>query len=535
MTTTQWVGPTDDPDRYQLTEMRSRGGEGELWVGWITVDGQQLPVAVKVFHATANLPLEELADRVRGQAEMLRSLEHPNLVKVREAFVGPEAHEQGAGDVTTQVLYLVMNWVNGENLEAWVQRHPDRDVLECTRIMSRLAAAVDELHRGRSTQGVPVLHRDIKPANVIVNGDEVRLVDFGLARFATGEHSAVAGTPAYLPPEVLAGAQPTEASDRFGVGAVAYFLFTGAAPDLTNVAVMATCLHEVSEIVDRDGFTNHVMAMLDPDPARRPANVVEWAQALAVGAVTQTFQTPLPVTPLNSNGQSGELGPQGKKSSRLSLVAGGVLLALVAGGVGLVALTPDDGNENPAEAASGDTTTTTTTEPGGTTTTLESTTTTTTEVDPTDELDDGDDDPDASDPRSSIQYLADLEPVDSDSDGYWETGRGDLSGTTYTRAVMIQPYDEQGYVEYNLSRRYSRLEGSLGVRDDVPGGTSMKLQIYGDGEILLDETVGLGDEVSVDLDMDNVLRLRVQVTDLSEDVLSWERGYAILADVRLVM
>lgn len=528
MTTTQWIGPADDPDRYQLTEVRSRGGEGELWVGWIMVERQQLPVAVKVFHQPTQLPLDDLADRVRAQAEVLRSLEHPNLVKVREAFVGPAPHGQGAADHSTKVLYLVMNWVNGENLETWVQRNPDRDVLECARIVSRLAAAVDELHRGGSTQGVPVLHRDIKPANVIVDRDQVRLVDFGLARFASQGQSMIAGTPAYMAPELLAGGPPSEASDRFALGGVAYFLFTGLAPDLTDVPGMSSRLGDVSEIVDRDGFVAHVMAMLDPDPARRPTDVVGWADALAYGAVTRTFQRPGAPLPSGDAVPAPGTVATGSAGTRWGLAAGLLLLGTVVGGGAAYLVARDDDPEPPQTQQVADR--------GRDATTTESTTTvpeTTTSL-PTPL--DGDLDPPESDTTEvtappSVQYLADVEPVDSEHYSY-QTGQGDLSGETYTRSVMIDPdQEEQGYAEYNLSRAYSRVEGSVGLRDDAPSSTTMKVQMYADGEVIFDETVGLGDVVPFDLDVEGVLRLRVQITDLSEE-FGYD-VYAIVADPRL--
>ncbi|MCB1270194.1 MAG: hypothetical protein KDB31_02130, partial [Microthrixaceae bacterium] len=87
-----FVGPPEQPDRYQITEMRARGGEGELWGGWVTINGQQLPVAVKMVRPVPGMPLDQMHQRVRDQAELLRSLDHPGLVKVREAFVGAAQH-----------------------------------------------------------------------------------------------------------------------------------------------------------------------------------------------------------------------------------------------------------------------------------------------------------------------------------------------------------------------------------------------------------------------------------------------------------
>jgi hypothetical protein len=353
MSDTNWVGPGDDPDRYEVTELRSRGGEGELWQGSITVEGQPLPVAIKVLRPPEGMSPEDLATRVRGQAEVLRSLEHPNLVKVREVFEGPYGHPAGAADLSTKALYLVMNWAPGENLEAWVARNPERDVLQCARIVTRLAAAVHELHSGRTTGGVPVVHRDVKPANVVVDGDQVRLVDFGLARFASGAGSTIAGTPPYLAPEVLAGAVPDEAADRFSLGATCYFIFTGQPPDLNQPAAMRAALGAVPGVADTDGFTDHVMAMVERDPARRPSNLTEWAQALAIGSVSQRFPTAVPAG-------GGAKAPSGRRT-KLVLAGAAAVVLLLAGAAGALALSggggDGDGGSGDASAAAETTTT----------------------------------------------------------------------------------------------------------------------------------------------------------------------------------
>jgi len=327
-----WCGPADSPDRYRLDELQSRGGEGELWSGSISVDGQLLPVAIKVLHPAADQDFAALAERLRQEAEVLRSLDHPSLVKVREMFEGPPVHPHGAAEPSQRALFLVMNWALGENLTSWLAANPQRDTLACTRIVSRLAAAVDYLHSGRATGGTPVLHRDIKPANVIVesNSGEVRLVDFGFVRFAGPDLATLAGTPAYIAPEIVAGAPATEASDRFGVGATAYYLFTGESPNTADPGAMHAALQGVTGIEDHEGFANHVMAMMDRDPARRPSNLVEWAQNLAVGAVSQRF--PPAGTSLGGPQAANESVAKPKKRRKWLLAV--AILVVVALGVG---------------------------------------------------------------------------------------------------------------------------------------------------------------------------------------------------------
>lgn len=332
-----WVGPLTDPDRYELLELRGRGAEGELWRGAIAVDGQQLPVAVKVLHASSAAELGAWSERWRAQAELLRSLEHPSLVKIREVFEGPRPHNAGAADSATRALYLVMNWADGDSLPTWVAQHPDRDVLEVTRFVTRIAGAVAYLHSGKATGGVPVLHRDIKPANVIVDGPDVRLVDFGFARLA-GDRMTIAGTPSYLAPEVVAGAQPSEASDRYSLGATAYFLFTGEDPALNEEAAMRAKLIQVRGIEGRDDIADHLLSMMARDPSRRPANVIDWAQALAVGTVSERL-TAAPLPPAAPASPRDHPRPSRRSRSRLvvSLVVG--LVLVVAGVVAALALT----------------------------------------------------------------------------------------------------------------------------------------------------------------------------------------------------
>jgi eukaryotic-like serine/threonine-protein kinase len=139
----QWAGPADAPDRYELIQVHSRGGEGELWRGAIDLDGVAIPVAVKVLRPGPDEQAQEAAERVRRQAELLRTLDHPNLVTVREAFAGPPVHRQGEADPSQRALYLVMNWVDGESGVEWVARNPGRDVLDSIRTIARVADAVD--------------------------------------------------------------------------------------------------------------------------------------------------------------------------------------------------------------------------------------------------------------------------------------------------------------------------------------------------------------------------------------------------------
>ncbi|WP_291378314.1 PASTA domain-containing protein [Demequina sp.] len=284
------VGPEEAPERYTLVRRLSSGGEGDLWEATVVVGDGTLPVAIKAIHAVPGVSFDESSRRVADQAEILKSLDHPGIVKVREYFAGRAVNADKEVEPSEQTLYVVMNYVAGQDLSSWVRDNPQRDPLTVSRMVSGLAAAMAHLHSGTATGGAPVLHRDIKPANVIVgtNG-QTTLVDFGLARLASPDALTIVGTPQYFAPEVLGGLPPSEASDRYGLGAVAYFLYTGEAPNLSDQAATRAKLLQVDGVSDREGFADHLMAMLSSDPARRPTDVVVWAQGLAMGTVSGRF------------------------------------------------------------------------------------------------------------------------------------------------------------------------------------------------------------------------------------------------------
>jgi hypothetical protein len=657
-----YVGPHNDPDRYQLHALRSSGGEGELWGATIAVDGAQIPVALKVIHASKAPDLAEWRARWQRQADLLRSLDHPGLVKVREVFEGPLPHETAAADRASNTLYLVMNWVEGPSLDEWVSRNPQRDVLACAGIIGKLASAVDYLHSGAVT-GSPILHRDIKPANVIVAERGPVLVDFGFTRVLNHQPLTLAGTPAYIAPEVVVGGDYSTASDRFSLGATAYFALTGSPPTPNDRSHMVAALTAVAGAEGRADIAEHVLSMMHPNPNARPTAAVSWAQQLAATAVSDTGVTltgsklppptptlpppppgsPLTVTPVGA-AQPGKSKPR-RRGRRAFIVGAAILVALAAGGGVLIAFGLG-GDDAPAASPA---TTVATTEPQvtveatGPPTTERPTTTTSsattaieairvprvvggtveaavtaledrgldvevveregpgpygevveveppvgTELEPgarvtltvnvqpttmpsvvgeaeraaiqllesygiaatvTDVLDEAarngtvtEQTPAAGAAFSTtaqlvvahqpeIVFLADIDPVDRFTNSL-SFGQAQVNGEIYTRSVLLEPYsDEPSFVEYDLGRGFERIVGTVGPRDDVDADSLYKVEIFADGVSVFDQDLVLGHVAPIDLDMSNVLRLRLQVTDLN---YSGGSRYVVFADTRLL-
>ena len=294
------VGPFDDPDRYEIGEPVEAGAEGILYRGRLLTPTSRLalPVAVKALQPVYSARIDQWAARWRDQVELLRSLHIPGLVGVREGFVGPLPHLPGA-ETAGRNLYLVMNWVDGEALDHWVLGHREVDVGKALKLLLPVAVAVDTMHGGQLTGGVPVVHRDIKPANILIGKAGSVLVDFGLTKgLSSGHPVGRAGTPGYIAPEVVAGGTYTPAADRYAFGATVFFLLTGRHPASgMKTAQLRHVLESspaggsgtASDLVDR------VVAMLDPDPEKRPVALANWIAQLRQSSLgDEILSVPLP-------------------------------------------------------------------------------------------------------------------------------------------------------------------------------------------------------------------------------------------------
>src|SRR5262245_5363310 len=242
--------------RYRIVGRLGRGGMGEVYRADDLKLGQ--PVALKF------LPPDVDGDPVRltqlhTEVRMARQVSHPNVCRVYDI------------DEVDGHTFLSMEYVDGEDLASLLRRigrfPGDRALAIARQICAGLAAAHE---RG-------VVHRDFKPANVMVDGTgKVRITDFGLAG-VDGE-AIRAGTPAYMAPEQLAGAEVTAKSDIYALGLVLYEIFTGQrALEGKNLAELIR-MREQSAIVPPSAIVRDlqppiertILHCLRPDPDDRP-------------------------------------------------------------------------------------------------------------------------------------------------------------------------------------------------------------------------------------------------------------------------
>ena len=210
---------------YTLTHPIGEGGMGQVW----RAEHRMLarPAAVKLIRA----------DALRGDAE---SLEHAYRRFEREARAtaalrSPHTVElYDFGRTPDGTLFYAMELLDGLDLESMLNRYGPLPAGRVIYLLRQICASLEDAHRAG------LLHRDIKPANIFVcrlgtSFDVVKVLDFGLVKSVgtpddvklTAE-GATAGTPAYMPPEVIGGEPKIgPAADIYALGCVAYWMLTG--------------------------------------------------------------------------------------------------------------------------------------------------------------------------------------------------------------------------------------------------------------------------------------------------------------------
>jgi serine/threonine protein kinase len=208
-------------ERYRLVERIGRGGHGEVYRA--RDESLDRQVAVKVLRQSENSDRRtagEFLARFDREARVMASLRHPNIVTV---------HDRG---VHEDAMYVVMEMLGGPDLGTLQRSEVVLPIGQVVAYGAQAAAAIEYLHH----RAEPVVHRDLKPSNLVLDGDVVKLCDFGIAAVLEPDLTKVTragelvGTPVYAAPEQCRGEDAAPSWDVFSFGTVLYAMLAGGSP-----------------------------------------------------------------------------------------------------------------------------------------------------------------------------------------------------------------------------------------------------------------------------------------------------------------
>ncbi|MEZ6014934.1 MAG: bifunctional serine/threonine-protein kinase/formylglycine-generating enzyme family protein [Planctomycetota bacterium] len=318
---------TDGPGQvagFTLVRELGRGGQARVWLAEDRRLGR--PVALKLVPRSPFT--DDLAPRLKREARAASRLDHPGLCTVYDA------------GVTETVAWIALRFVAGETLAAAIdaQRTTTRARMPVDEVLRLGAALARALHVAHAAD---IVHRDVKPANVMLEPTGMPvLLDFGVALESDGGPpltldggalGGALGTPAYMAPEVLAGARASARSDVWSVGATLFEALTLRRPfEAPTPAEEARAIREAT-LVDarraRAGVSRDVAVVLATALTRRPEDRYATAADLAEDLERALRRAPVLARPL---------GP-GARLVRWAQRAPGLAASLAALGLALFA------------------------------------------------------------------------------------------------------------------------------------------------------------------------------------------------------
>jgi serine/threonine-protein kinase len=273
---------------YQLGELIGRGGMGEVYKASHRMLAR--PAAIKLIRpemlgGTDPAVAARAIARFRREAEAAAHLRSAHTVDLYDFGVTED-----------QTLYLVMEFLEGLDLETLVRQYGPMPAPRVVHVLRQVCDSLEEAHaRG-------LVHRDIKPANIHIGRvgcreDFVKVLDFGLVKTAAvGAAQSLAtiegviiGTPAYMAPEMALGDHVDARADLYALGCVAYYLLTGEHVFTGDAVLKVITQHlqavpvppsERTELRIPATLEHLVLACLAKKPDDRPQTARQLAQSL---------------------------------------------------------------------------------------------------------------------------------------------------------------------------------------------------------------------------------------------------------------
>jgi len=240
-----------DVGGFTIDRLIGRGGLGEVYLARRAGADFDQKVALKLLRVDA----AERAESFARERRLLARLDHPGIARLIDAGVAPDGRP-----------YIVMDYVDGQPIDAWCRSHA-ADLDTRLKLFRETCDAVAFAHANL------VVHRDIKPSNILIDpAGKPRLVDFGIGKLLDDSAALPATTqamltPDYAAPEQLGGDEATVATDVYALGVVLYELVSGQSPWRTEKSSVPAMIRRV--LYEDAALPSRAAANGGPVPAGR--------------------------------------------------------------------------------------------------------------------------------------------------------------------------------------------------------------------------------------------------------------------------
>ena len=279
---------------YKIIEFIDSGGFGSVY----KAEKDSRLYAIKIFredYVLKEYRVKGENNRIRREIEIMKSVSHPNLIDYVDDF------KETVSGVPS--YFLVMEFVQGINLRKVLnQKTLSED--EAIHLFLRILDGINALHSIRGdNDDTGIIHRDLKPENIIVNGNDIKILDYGISKVidytsitSTGE---VMGSPIYMSPEQVKDSKHIDKrSDLYTLGLILYEMLTNNFPyQSSSIPELFNKIINEPPIPPRRWVTlinneieNIILKLLEKTPYKRYHNVTELKKA--VENINGTFPVP---------------------------------------------------------------------------------------------------------------------------------------------------------------------------------------------------------------------------------------------------
>jgi len=327
------VDALDKARAYQLIQKLGSGGMGSVYRATDTTTGGT--VALKILHPRLT-SRKDLSSRFRREAQAMSRLTHENTVRVLHYGTSREGS-----------LFIVMELVEGRNLNSVIRRGGPMATPRAVGLMVRLCGALEEAH------GLGIVHRDLKPENILVCDEgtareSVKILDFGLAKITDQSPGAtiltqegmVFGTPEFMSPEQAQGLPLDGRSDLYSLAVILFEMLTGKLPFLVNSPIeyiqkhIAAPPRRLAEAAPHLSFSEAlevvVARALSKQPDQRYASALSFGEALRAALDVPGMAVPRDTGAVASSGEAG--GIRTPVGAVVALVLFGLVATLLVAG-----------------------------------------------------------------------------------------------------------------------------------------------------------------------------------------------------------